>query len=220
MLKQATVFRPLILVAAGLLAACSAPVESKHSLSEPGQVSYDSRILGTWASQKTSPRWYLSLKKGKEKHIIDVIGATHDRGEKVRPVRWLKATAFASEANGKIYFNAQRHAGVGDYYSLPGIEPGYILLTLDLRKADTPNRSLWGCFMSHKLIGGLISKQVILGEEIRAKYKLGEEEEKVPYYRINSDRKTLRGFVGKFTPSLLFDQCLELYPSDEFPELN
>ena len=215
-----TEFRFIILAAGGLLAACSAPVESRFALSEPGQVTYDSRILGTWASKKTSPRWYLSLNKSQDQHIIDVIGSAYDRGEKIRPVRWIKARAFASEVGGKIYFNAQRLKNIGDYYGAPGVEPGYILLTLILKQADSPNKSLWGCFMSHKLIGGLISKQVILGEEIRAKYQAeGNDEDKVPYYRINSDQQSLRGFIGKFTPSLLFDQCLELYPSNEFPEL-
>ena len=204
--------RLLILAAAVLLSACTAPVESMHALSEPGQVAYDARILGDWASKKTSPRWFLSMKKGKAPQTIVALAASHDRSDSEKPLKWMKATAFASETNGKIYFNAQRHQGIGDEYGMPGVKPGYILLTIDLTSKGT----LKGCLLNPKFIGGLISKQVILGEEIRAKYK----DEKVPYYRINSDQKSLNNFIGQFSQSMLFDQCVVLHPSNEFPQLN
>lgn len=138
-------------VAAGivgmLLVACT-PVDFSTSLSEPGEVPYDPRVVGIWQTtiqRDATFRWSTdddSLGSGTyHLHIrpdndgqLKITVIAYGEGEDY--VYWLIAAAHVSKVNEKIYYNVRRVPGRGNDYTGEGRSPGYMIWRAEIDAED------------------------------------------------------------------------------------
>lgn len=192
--------RPLVVFAALLvglaLSACFGPPESTVALSEPGETAYDARLLGDWYYMEGDNEGLrLHIAPGEEDGVLDIVGVMLDWNTS-DPVRWLRATAHASEIDGRTYYNVKRRAGVGDDYSADE-PPGFIIL----RAEPGDDGSLSLRFMDSALLDGLIDEGRVKGRTAAGRY----EDTDVEYVKLDVSRRDLVALIREFPPEKLFD---------------
>lgn len=191
--------RPLVVFAALLvglaLSACFGPPESTVALSEPGETAYDARLLGDWYYMEGDNEGLrLHIAPGEEDGVLDIVGVMLDWNTS-DPVRWLRATAHASEIDGRTYYNVKRHAGVGDDYSADE-PPGFIIL----RAEPGDDGSLSLRFMDSALLDGLIDEGRVKGRTAAGRY----EDTDVEYVKLDVSRRDLVALIREFPSEKLF----------------
>ncbi len=117
-----------------VVAACDPPPEFVASLSDPGSVKYDERVLGHW--------YYLDV----EKDITDLTSfasVTGDSGGELE-VRFLwgnrlwRYVAFPSQVDDVLYYNLTRKQSPDTMdYTAPGEKPGHIIVRAIHPSPDT-----------------------------------------------------------------------------------
>lgn len=110
---HAPIFHPSLLVAALLLAACDGPAFFQAPISEPGQVRYDERLIGSWHSFDEKGRVLLLLipppeEEGKA-HLRPVLTFTNTD----LATAWFVTEAYASEIDGSVYYNTRFTSSAG-----------------------------------------------------------------------------------------------------------
>ncbi len=194
---------PLIFLLAGLaLSACGGPPESPVALSEPGETAYDERLVGIWYAIKGKEAVYLHISPRKETAYLDVVGILAVFRER-DPVRWIRATAYASKIDGRTYYNVQRVAGAGVDYTAPGESPGFIIVRADVTEEDTLSLRFMGGLSDSSLRDSL-KKGRVRGREVEGKYK----DEKVPYLMLDLSRPELVELIREVTPERLFKEVM------------
>ncbi len=198
----------LVFFLAGLaLAACSAPPESRVALSEPGETAYDQRLAGIWYWTDGEGAWYLHISPRKETALLDVvgIGAVFKESD---PVRWLRATAHASEIDGVTYYNVKRVAGAGFDYTAPGESPGFIVVRADITGQDALSLSFMRSPMHWPPPGDSLkdseNKGRVRGREVKGRH--GDEE--VPYLVLDLSRPELVALIRQATPAKIFKEAV------------
>jgi hypothetical protein len=113
------------------LPGCELPPEVSTALSEPDPALLDKRLSGVWYT--FGPTGYvrqdfvfLEIVPRADRAGFDVIGLMMSRAGP-KSVQWLRATAYASEIDGEIYYNVKRLAWVGDDYTAEGSN-SYLIL--------------------------------------------------------------------------------------------
>ncbi len=177
------------------LAACGGPPESRVALSEPGAAAYDARLVGNWYRASEEGGWHLHIPPRKETALLDVIGIGfgYDEGD---PVRWIRATAHASEIDGRTYYNVKRIADSGADYTAEEEGPGFIILRTEFSQDGT--LTLW--FMDNDIVKTLIKEGRAKGREVEGNYK----GEKVSYWVLQMSRPELIALIREVTPEKLF----------------
>ncbi len=197
----------LIFLLAGLaLSACGGPPESPVALSEPGETAYDERLVGIWYAIKGKEAVYLHISPRKETAYLDVVGILAVFRER-DPVRWIRATAYASKIVGRIYYNVQRVAGAGVDYTALGESPGFIVVRADVTGQDALSLRFmsWpggGNLFSDYPLSDFLKKGRVRGREVEGKYK----DEKVPYLMLDLSRPELVELIREVTPERLFKE--------------
>ncbi len=191
--------RPLEAFAALLvglaLSACGGPPESVVALSEPGKTTYDERLLGDWYyMEEDDGGWQIHIGRSADKDVLDVVG-TFVIWDDANPVRWIRATAHASEVDGRIYYNVKRLAGVGDDYTAGG-PPGFIIL----RAQPGDDGSLSLQFMDDGLLKNLVKEGRLKARRVNGRYK----DIDVPYLMLDVSRPDLIALIREFPPEKLF----------------
>jgi len=191
---------------AGLaLAACGVPPESRVALAEPGETAYGQRLAGIWywTDGEGEGAWYLHISPKGETAFLDVvgIGAVFQEGDKkIEPVRWLRATAHASEIDGVTYYNVKRVAGAGFDYTAPGESPGFIVVRTEITGQDALSLR----FMRWPSTGVALKDSVKKGREVEGRH--GDEE--VPYRVLDLSRPELVALIRQATPAKIFEKAL------------
>ena len=113
------------------LVGCATPPEVGTALSEPDPALIDARLSGRWyflgpAEYARGDLSILEITPRTDGGGFDVVGLSIWIGG-TQLVQWLKATAYASELDGKIYYNVKRVPGVGDDYTAGNTESFLIL---------------------------------------------------------------------------------------------
>ena len=193
----------LVFLLVGLtFSACSGPPESRVALSEPGEAAYDKRLVGIWyAYDGKKAAVYLHISPRKETDYLDVVGiwAVFKKGD---PVRWLTATAHASEVDGKTYYNVKRVAGAGFDYTAPEESPGFIIVRADITDEDT----LILRFMDWPNGGDFLkNKDLVRDRKVEGKYK----DTNVPYRMLDLSRSELVALIQEVTPAKLFKEMFK-----------
>ena len=184
------------------LAACGAPPESRVALSEPGTAAFDPRLAGRWYAGDGRSAYYLEITPLKEDRMLDVVvTAVGYRNDD--PVRWLRATAFATDVDGVTYYNLKRVSGAGFDYTAEGEAPGYIFVTAELRAGDDLYLCFFGGFFGEKL-DKLARDDRIEAREVKGK-SMGE---KVAYLILAQPRAALVELIRGVPRDELFD-CLD-----------
>ncbi len=192
---------------AGLaLAACSGPPESRVALSEPGETAYDQRLAGIWYSTKGGEAIYLHISPRKETALLDVVGiwAVYRESD---PVRWLRATAHASEIDGVTYYNVKRVAGAGFDYTAPGESPGFIVVRADVTGQDALSLSFMRRPSSGYALKDSVKKRRVRGREVKGRH--GNEE--VPYLVLDLSRPELVALIREATPAKIFKDVVRFH---------
>ncbi len=192
--------RPLVVFAALLvglsLSACFGPPESTVALSEPGETAYDARLLGDWYYiERDNEGLRLHIAPGEEDGVLDIVGVMLDWNTS-DPVRWLRATAHASEIDGRTYYNVKRVAGVGDDYSADE-PPGFVIMRTEI--GDDGSLSLR--FMDLDFMAKLVDKGRLKGRTIEGHSK-GDDP---TYLMLDVSRRDLVALIREFPPEKLFD---------------
>ena len=186
---------PLIFLLAGLaLPACEAPPESPVALSEPGETAYDERGVGIWYWTDGKTAWYLHIAPQKETASLDVVAIAAAAKEN-DPVRWLKATAHASEIDGETFYNVKRVAGTGFDYTAPGESPGFIIVRADVSEEDT----LTLRFMNTGVLRRLVKEGRVRGRKFK-----GNGHGWAGYLILDLSRPELIALIREVTPEKLF----------------
>lgn len=177
------------------LSACEGPPESAVALSEPGETPYDKRLLGDWYYLEGDNLGFrLHIGSGEDGDILDVVGVIMGWGSP-DPVRWIRATAHASEVDGRTYYNVKRLAGVGDDYT--GDEPpGFIIMRAE--PGDDGTLSLQ--IMNDTLLGRLDREGRLKARDVKGRYK----DEDVSYTLLDVSRPELIALIREFPPEKLF----------------
>ncbi len=180
------------------LAACGAPPESRVALSEPGTAAVDPRLAGRWYAADERTAYYLDITARDDEGLLDVVATSvgykdHD------PVRWLRATAFATDVDGVTYYNLKRVSGAGFDYTAEGEAPGYIFVTAELRADDDLYLCFFGGFFSEKL-DKLARDGRIEAREVKGK-SMGE---KVAYLILAQPRAALVELIRGVPRDALF----------------
>ncbi len=102
------------LIAATVLAACDGPAFFQVPISEPGQVRYDERLIGSWYSfgDDNHGVWLLRIlpPEDEDRGRLDAVLSLTT----VEPrTGWYIAKAFASEIDGRAYYNARITGAAG-----------------------------------------------------------------------------------------------------------
>jgi hypothetical protein len=101
---------PLVpaLLAATFLAACDSPALFEAPISEPGQVKYDERLIGSWYSFHFDNHgvWLLRIQPGEDEDQGRLDAFLSYTGFE-RQTYLSVAESFASEIDGKVYYNAR-----------------------------------------------------------------------------------------------------------------
>ena len=197
----------LVFLLAGLaLSACSAPPESRVALSEPGDTAYDQRLVGIWyCADGEKEATYLHISPQKETAFLDVVGITAVYNE-ADPVRWIRATAHASEIDGQTYYNVKRVAGAGFDYTAPGESPGFIVVRADITDEDALSLRFMGWPNGDPLRDSL-KKGRVRGRKVEGKYM----DEKVPYRMLDLSRPELIALIREVTPAKLFNKPIRFH---------
>lgn len=188
------------------LAACSGPPESRVALSEPGETAYDQRLAGIWYWTDGEGAWYLHISPRKETALLDVvgIGAVFTESD---PVRWLRATAHASEIDGVTYYNVKRVAGAGADYTAPGESPGFIVVRADITGQDVLSLSFMRWSPPGDSLKDSVNKGRVRGREVKGRH--GNEE--VPYLVLDLSRPELVAFIREATPAKTFKELVRFH---------
>ncbi len=191
--------RPLAAFAALLvglaLSACGGPPESAAALSEPGETAYDARLLGDWYYMEGDDGgWRIHIGRSADKDVLDIVG-TFVIWDDANPVRWIRATAHASEIDGRIYYNVKRVAGVGDDYTADE-PPGFIILRAE--PGDDGSLSLQ--FMDDGLLENLVKEGRLKARRVEGRY----EDIDVPYLMLDVSRPDLIALIRESPPEELF----------------
>ncbi|MEE8275053.1 MAG: hypothetical protein V3R88_10335 [Alphaproteobacteria bacterium] len=191
--------RPLVAFAALLvglaLSACFGPPESVVALSEPGETAYDARLLGDWHYMEGDTEGFrLHIAPGEEDGVLDIVGVMLDWNTS-DPVRWLRATAHASEIDGRTYYNVKRLAGVGDDYSADE-PPGFAIMRTEI--GDDGSLSLR--FMDLDFMAKLVDKGRLKGRIIEGHSK-GDDP---TYLMLDVSRQELIALIREFPSEKLF----------------
>ncbi len=197
----------LVFFLAGLaLAACSAPPESRVALSEPGETAYDQRLAGIWYWTDGEGAWYLHISPRKETALLDVvgIGAVFKESD---PVRWLRATAHASEIDGVTYYNVKRVAGAGFDYTAPGEGPGFIVVRVDVTGQDALSLSFMRWPAPGDSLKDSVKKGRVRGREVKGRH--GDEE--IPYHVLDLSRPELVAIIREATPAEIFEKVVRFH---------
>jgi len=188
----------LFLLIGATFAACGGPPESRVALSEPGEAAYDERLPGVWAWSTAQGAVYLHIAPCEDSAALDVVAIIVDPeswGEE-EPVRWLRASAHASEIDGETIYNVRRVAGAAGDYTAPGESPGFILLGVALSDED----ELVLRFMDMDVLEEMIDAGQARGRELYGRYR----DEDVPYLMLDLDRAELVALIREVTPAKLF----------------
>ncbi|MCH8197489.1 MAG: hypothetical protein IH904_05350 [Proteobacteria bacterium] len=182
----------LVFLLLGLtLSACGGPPESRVALSEPGKTAYDERLVGIWYRTDGKKAIYLHISRRKETAYLEVVGIFVVYNE-ADPVLWLRATAHASEIDGKTYYNVKRVVGAGFDYTAPGESPGFIIARADVPEQDTLLLRFMGWSFGesnfHKN-----KKTRVKGRRFEGKYK----DTNVPYRMLDLSRPELIALIRK-----------------------
>jgi tetratricopeptide (TPR) repeat protein len=154
----------VILLPALTLSACQAPLESRVALSEPGEVNYDERLVGSWYGESKDYVWYLHIAPRGETPFLDILGIGVGGGS-ATSLGWIAAVAYASSIDGVLVYNVKRVSGVGDDYTFvkrdspceptsPEVAPGFMIVRAEITETDR---------LKLRTMGGDISDEV--GEE-------------------------------------------------------
>ncbi len=192
---------------AGLaLAACSAPPESRVALSEPGETAYDQRLAGIWYATDGEGAWYLHISPRKKTALLDVVGisAVFKGGN---PVRWLRATAHASEIDGVTYYNVKRVAGAGFDYTAPGESPGFIVVRAEVTGQDALSLRFMHWPPPGHSLKDSVKKGRVRGREVKGRH--GDEE--VPYLVLDLSRPELVALIREATPAKIFKDVVRFH---------
>ena len=192
---------------AGLaLAACSGPSESRVALSEPGETAYDQRLAGIWYATDGEGAWYLHISPRKKTALLDVVGisAVFKEGD---PVRWLRATAHASEIDGVTYYNVKRVAGAGFDYTAPGEGPGFIVVRVDVTGQDALSLSFMRWPAPGDSLKDSVKKGRVRGREVKGRH--GDEE--IPYHVLDLSRPERVAIIREATPAEIFEKVVRFH---------
>ena len=93
---------------AAALAGRDGPVNALVALGEPGEASFDPRLIGDWYTYNDRDRPqipHLSIRRADGGQLLDAVVIVWLEEKRSPPVIWLRASAFPSEIGGKTYFN-------------------------------------------------------------------------------------------------------------------
>lgn len=150
----------LLFLSGWVLSACDMPPEVSVPISEPGQVEFDSKLLG---------QWYASDANGDSITIVSAIESSNgmiigdffileDSGVENKVAR-IRAQVHASEIDGELYYNIQR---IGDNFAEDGSTRGesssYIITKLEVGDDGV---------LSIKTLGGNYLEELIESDQVK-----------------------------------------------------
>jgi hypothetical protein len=216
---QRTGLRVSVLIwLASVLASCAGPPEFTATLSDPGEVTYDRRLIGTWYAERLGEENVndiLLLEPGREDHEIVGTYIIVSLGENPaeQNVLWHRAVAYPSQFEGKIYFNIRRQAGIGSDYTEPGGTPGNIISRAEITEDGHLAWWLWG----DDKLGKLAEEGRLKGHRVEQPDKSQSEYQKAEYLWIDVTRDELRALLRDIPDEEFFGRPLLLRRISKLP---